>query len=401
MNTNHTPLDPLDTAEAALRELPVHITPSTATLDRIAMLAMNAEAQPMTTISTSSTGRGWRKIIALLLTAAASVAAIYSITQTTQPSFAFEDVVSAVKKADTVSYTTVITPKTGPASQLKTYHKGTLTRTVYPDSSYSVMDMAGAKMLMVQPAMKTATLTLLGSKPTDLPPMGESIVAWLKSAEATGKAVGEKTIDGVRTRGFETAFGATTMTIWGDPQTKLPVQIESTIGSDATSFQMTMRDFIFNAPLEDALFSTEPPAGYKVKKSAQPAVDYMALVKLPPEEHVVKILKFYAGLSDGAFPERIDGPELIAKLTSKMDEKQLEDPQFMKEFTTLAGSMGATWTFRQTLQKFGYVGTAKLNDKDSIVFWYLPKDAENYRVVYADLTIGNVPEGKIPSVPMK
>ena len=115
----------------------------------------------------------------------------------------------------------------------------------------------------------------------------------------------------------------------------------------------------------------------------------------------MRILKFYAKLHDGAFPERIDGPELVAKITSSAGEKRIEDPEFMKEFTTLAGSMGATWTFRQTLDKFGYLGTARLNDADSIVFWYLPKDAEKYRVVFADLTIGDVTEEKLPKVPMK
>ena len=130
---------------------------------------------------------------------------------------------------------------------------------VYADGSYSVMDMAGQKMLMVQPAMKTATLTHLGSKPENLPTMGDSIIAWLKTAETTGKAVGEKTIDGVRTLGFEAAFGATTMTLWGDPKTKLPVQIEATIGSPSEPIQMVMREFVFDAPLEDALFSTDSP----------------------------------------------------------------------------------------------------------------------------------------------
>jgi hypothetical protein len=52
-------------------------------------------------------------------------------------------------------------------------------------------------------------------------------------------------------------------------------------------------------------------------------------------------------------------------------------------FTTVSGHMGATWSFRQSLYKFGYLGTARLNDADSIVFWYLPKGAEKYRVVFA------------------
>ncbi|MDZ4685352.1 MAG: hypothetical protein SH850_09695 [Planctomycetaceae bacterium] len=401
MNTNHTPLDSLDAAEAALRDLPADIAPSTTALNRIAALAAAAEAQPVVAAPSTSTTRSWRKTAALLLASAASVLAIYGLMNTSQTSFAFEDVVAAVRKADTVSYTTVITPKNGPASQVKHLCKGALTRTVFPDGSYSVMDMAGQRMLMVQPGRKSATVTQLGNKAPETPSMGDSILRWLKTAETTGKPVGEKTIDGVRTLGFEASFGATTMTLWGDPKTKLPVQIESQIGSPSDAIQMTMRDFVFNTPLDDAHFSTEPPAGYEVKDVKQPTIDLAALAKLPPEEHVVRILKFYAGLYDGAFPERIDGPELVSKITSKAGAERIKDPEFMKEFTTLAGSMGATWTFRTTLHKFGYLGTAKLGDKDSIVFWYLPKDAKEYRVVYADLSTGDAPEDKLPPLSAK
>ncbi len=303
MKTNHTPQDPLDSAEAALRELPPHVVPSTDMLNRIATLAMNAEAQSISTTPASSIVSRWRRLTPLLLSSAALVAAFYAMMHTSQTTFAFEDVVTAVRKADTVSYTTVLTSKNGPASQYKNYHKRSLTRMVYADGSYSVMDMAGQKMLMVQPAKMTATLTHLGSKTENLPTMGDSIIAWLKTAETTGKAVGEKTIDRVRTLGFEAAFGATTMTLWGDPKTKLPVQIEATIGSPSEPIQMVMRDFVFNVPLEDALFSTDIPAGFQFKETKQPAVDYAALAKLRPEEHVVRILKFYAKLNDGGFSQ--------------------------------------------------------------------------------------------------
>src|SRR5437660_2341568 len=175
MNTNHSPQEPLDSAEAALRELPPHVVPSTDTLNRIATLAMNVEAQSMSTTPAPSIASRWRRLTALVLSSAALVAAFYSMMHTPQTTFAFEDVVTAVRKADTVTYTTVITPKTGPASQVKNYHKGTLTRTLHADGSYSVMDMAGQKMLMVHPARRTATLAHLGSKVEDLPTMGDSI----------------------------------------------------------------------------------------------------------------------------------------------------------------------------------------------------------------------------------
>jgi outer membrane lipoprotein-sorting protein len=256
MNTNHTPLNSLDAAEAALRDLPADVVPSATTLQRIAALAAAAEAHPVVTAPAPS--RPWRKLAALLLASAASVLALYGLMNTSQTSFAFEDVVQAVRKADTVTYTTVITPQNGQPSEVKYLCKGSLTRTEFPDGSYSVMDMAGQKMLMVQPARKLAMLTQLGNKPVNPPGMGDSLLQWLKTAETTGKPVGEKMIDGVRTQGFEASFGATTMTLWGDSRTKLPVQIDSEIGAPSAPIQTTMRHFVFNASLDDALFSTTP-----------------------------------------------------------------------------------------------------------------------------------------------
>jgi outer membrane lipoprotein-sorting protein len=401
MNTNHSPQDPLEAAEAALRDVPPHISPSPATLDRIAALAAERDLLSTSRTTTFAAARGWRKVAAILLTSAALVAAVFGLMHTPQSTFALEDVAAAVRQANTVSYTTVLTPKTGPASQYKNYYKGTLTRTEFADGSYSLTDSAGQKLLMVNPAVKTASLTHLGNKSEKLPVMSDMIINWLKTAEATGEKVGERTIDGVRTQGFKAAFGATTMILWGDPKTKLPVLIESTIDAGSGPVQMAMQQFVFNGPLNDALFSFEVPAGFQTKETKLPTVDFAALVKLPPEEHVVRILKFYAGLNDGAFPERIDGPELVSKITTSAGAKRLEDPEFMKEFMTLTGSMGASWTFRQSLDQFGYRGSAHLNDADSIVFWYLPKDAKKYRVVFADLTIGDVTEEKLSKESVK
>lgn len=404
MNTNHAPLDLLDVAETALRDLPEQVTPSPATLNCIAALATAAETQSPLSAAATSAAAGWRKAVTILLASAATTLVCFALSNTAQTGFAFDDVVKAVRQAETVFYTTVITPKppkTGAATEVKTYHKGSATRTEHRDGSYTVIDPARQRMLSVQPGTKTASLTHLGNKSPDRPAMGNSIIHWMQTAETSGKAVGDKVIDGVRARGFEANFGPVTLTIWSNPQTKLPVAIESEIGSASDPSMSTMRDFVFNAPLDDALFSTEVPAGYTVKETQQPTIDMAAIVKLPPEEHVVRILKFYSALFDGAFPERIDGPELVSKITSGAGQKRLEDPQFMKEFTQLSGSMGAAWTFRTSLNKFGYRGAAKEGDKDTIVFWYQPEDAEKYRVVYADLTIGDAPAEKLPELPTK
>lgn len=401
MKTDSSSHDPLDLAEASLRELPPHIVPSTATLNRIAARVGDLAPKSIPDGIHSNPSHRWRRFAAMLLTSAALVAAVFGLMHSPQKTFALDDVATAVRQVKTLSYTTVLTPKDGPVSQVKNYHEGTLARADYADGRYLITDRANQKMLTVHPALKTATLTKLGNSPQNSPGMSDWIIAWLKTAETTGEPAGEKTIDGVRTQGFKASFGATTMTLWGDPKTNLPVLIEATIGEPSEPVGMVMRDFVFDKPLPDALFSFEVPAGFKSEEVTFPKVDVAAVGKLPPEEHVARILMFYARLTDGAFPRRIDGPELVSKITAVAGADRVKDPEFLKEFKELTSSMGAAWTFRQSLDRFGYDGEARLNDPDRIVFWYLPKGAEKYRVCFADLTIGDVPETRIPKVPTK
>jgi hypothetical protein len=62
-----------------------------------------------------------------------------------------------------------------------------------------------------------------------------------------------------------------TRTFWVNPATKLPIRIETSSRSTnpmmADSDWVT-KDIIFDAPLDEALFSTEPPAGYTAAAKA-------------------------------------------------------------------------------------------------------------------------------------
>jgi outer membrane lipoprotein-sorting protein len=60
-----------------------------------------------------------------------------------------------------------------------------------------------------------------------------------------------------------------TQDFWVDPATKLPLGIEVTFQStDPMVGQMTsvLSDFILDAPLEQSLFSADPPEGYTKMK---------------------------------------------------------------------------------------------------------------------------------------
>lgn len=87
------------------------------------------------------------------------------------------------------------------------------------------------------------------------------------------KKLPERTIDGKQAIGFvieekgEKKGGTVTVerTYWVDVKTKLPVRIEASYRSTdpkVADSDCVLRDFVFDAPLDESLFSTEIPAGY-------------------------------------------------------------------------------------------------------------------------------------------
>jgi hypothetical protein len=52
--------------------------------------------------------------------------------------------------------------------------------------------------------------------------------------------------------------------VWVDPETKLPIRMESLTQDNTKGPQSAIYDFAFDQPLDPALFSFDPPEGYKV-----------------------------------------------------------------------------------------------------------------------------------------
>ena len=98
----------------------------------------------------------------------------------------------------------------------------------------------------------------------------------------TAKRVTDKQIGGKTAIGFEvveeveTPRGTDTFarTYWVDATTKLPVRMEGTFRStdpSAGRIDGTQSDFTFDAPLDESLFSTDPPPGYGNLADDKPA----------------------------------------------------------------------------------------------------------------------------------
>jgi hypothetical protein len=222
-----------------------------------------------------------------------------------------------------------------------------------------------------------------------------SAVAALRSlGESKGEPLGEKVIDGIKTRGFRSNIGAQKMSVWADEKTALPVRIESTIPMGDGEAVVIMDKFEVDAPLDDALFSLDPPADYTIAKEKL-KVDVGS-----PEQAVVNLLRLYAKRSGGSFPAKINDPQSYAEVFKPLKATAAtnpNDPELMQMAAQLGAGFGAVFGLMNN-QHGGYAGAdVKLGEKDKIVFWYKPPQGNTYRAIFGDLRIEDVTADRLPA----
>jgi hypothetical protein len=174
------------------------------------------------------------------------------------------------------------------------------------------------------------------------------------------------------------------MAHWADPKTRLPLQVEFT-WPDGT--RGTMSDFRFNPKLDEALFSLEVPKGYKLQS--------VELEDLTAEEHLIRMLRFYADTSAGKFPKRLD--DTLALMMRLAKSKEKTEPESMR----LGANIVRAGMFVVSLKgEYGYrPDRTKLRDSDKILFWYRPAAATKYRALYGDLRWADLTTDQLPEVP--
>ncbi len=147
-------------------------------------------------------------------------------------------------------------------------------------------------------------------------------------------------------------------------------------------------------PVDGSLVSMELPAGYT---SSDKQFDMSQFT----EQDFIESLRIWAEyLSDGKFPEAI-GTENAMKQVPLLVEKLQQSKLSQEEGTQLGMTFGRGFVFFQQLD-LGRVdwhyagGGVKLGDAEKLVFWYQPKDSENYRVIYGDLSVEDVAPENLP-----
>ncbi len=158
-------------------------------------------------------------------------------------------------------------------------------------------------------------------------------------------------------------------------------------------------DIRYDVPLDDSLFSLQPPAGYTVEHQVAPHLT---------EHDTLEYLRIFAQFNDGTFPDKAFPHQNLVKLNAalKKPSQQLSPIEkkyidlFQHYFARNIMPLGFFLGPDLVENSFRYLGKGvKLGQKDRIVCWYklkAAKDPSMYRVVYGDLSVKDVPAKDLP-----
>ncbi|MHC4571786.1 MAG: hypothetical protein ACYS0C_06900 [Planctomycetota bacterium] len=394
----------------------------------------------------------WRKIIKSPLTklAAAAVLVIAVLVGIHQfggsidgTSAVFADVLEQIYKARTVTYKETFFPGTEREFTVEDMRMepGYL-HSEMSHGDITIWDFSSGKDLRLMPGPKKAILTQRIGRSR-----GKRLFNYLdwisKLHEEDGDFIGQEEIDGQIADVFlvQKEFGKTT--IWVDPETNLPVRVEMvdfphpdkniivphmslSIGdfgrgakaytneggdtvrvsgrsitisnTDGIKEEMTrvMHDFVWNADLDESLFSLELPEGYTLEEEQFDVTDR-------GENGLIGALAFWTEMSDGMFPSAIndlgDSDKVRPMLVDKFDKDGDPEEEFEQAYhamhEVLKGLMFAQQCKVEGTWRYAGDGV-RLGDADVPICWWKPEDSDSYRVIYGDLSIGDAVAEDLP-----
>ena len=326
--------------------------------------------------------------------AAAIIVALLVIIPFSGGGITFAEVIQPILNAQTVVLDTILgEDEDGPV--VHDIVKGTrIRRTITGMSNTIIIDLDTGKMLTLDPPTKGAAYIDIQGPMVDgtrsYLGLVREIVTHLDSRpDLPVKQLGEQQTDGRKAYGLQVSEGNTTLTIWADPETRLPIRIEVAQGQSFT----ILKNIEFDVDVDDDLLSMEVPAGYTVAGAEFDLTDFS-------EGDFIETLRLCAKLMmDGQFPDAMeldDTMRYISVIGAKLGELNVSKEEEMQIGVKLArGQM-----FLHVLAHadgYTYAGRGvKLGDAKTPIFWYRPQGAETCRVIYGDLSARDVAPQDLP-----
>lgn len=312
---------------------------------------------------------------------------------------AYAHVVDLLHNAHTLTYS--IVNKTGVESmptvrtQIAFKEPGYL-RTSTADGYVTIVHASetGVRGLNLMPPQKKY-MTFEFTNVPDIPETGPYVsVEKLRALPGQAdEALGQKRIDGRTLEGYRVHETDMTTTVWVDPKTGEPARVEMEFPA-APGMDMILSDFQFDVPLDDSLFSLEPPAGYEPM-----GLDLQADMNEVGEKDLIAFLRLWSNwTTDRTFPPTLTGTE-IGKIAMQMGQEgkftgssgfnRAEEAKIMYNGMVFMGKLPTgSWRYAGQNVPFG--------DPQTPIFWYRPEGSASWRVIYADLSVKAVPPERLP-----
>jgi hypothetical protein len=262
-------------------------------------------------------------------------------------------------------------------------------------------------------------------------------VKWIATLQngPSGKFIGREKIDGGDANVFLISMGEfTSIKIWADPKTNLPIRIlwtrrhnpkldvtmpkmtlyESDFGGEKGHVTMigissmdgiqensedVYESFKWNEKLDPALFSLTPPKDYAVRENQRD-------VSNKGEKDLVDALSAWAGMSQDSFPSGMVDLSAEARVRPMLIKRYNKNGDPGKELQEAEGEANLLLKglyFSQSMKALGdwhYAGAGvKLGDKKTPVCWWKPEGAQKYRILYGDLRAADIDKADLPKAP--
>jgi hypothetical protein len=210
----------------------------------------------------------------------------------------------------------------------------------------------------------------------------------------TEESLGEMEINGRKAVGFRIVKDNKEIMVWIDPDTSLPIQIESKANDGTETLSLT--NITFDVELDDQLFDMTVPDDYLAMNMS--TEEFTIPFELT-EKYLVEGLKIAAGHHGGKFPTYFGrgrpGQEAIDKFLE-------EESRIVAPIEDDFACMLATEYFKRLPKgsEWQYVGEdVQLGDANTPVCWYRIPNSKTYRVIYGDLSVRDVEPDDLPEIP--
>jgi hypothetical protein len=195
-----------------------------------------------------------------VITIAALVTVQQSVSWTDRANPAGTDVLGNARKYKTLTWKVTIPDKAAitQSMALEPYY----VRVVWPSGKVWLLDRRERKIILMNPAKKTAKITLIEDQPPD---MYDTLSNFKNMYRLSAEQTGQRRIGETQAIGFLASIGRDQATVWVDPQTQLPILIEF-LGTNEwgrTEPKFIWSDIVFDVGLDESLFRFDL-TGYKV-----------------------------------------------------------------------------------------------------------------------------------------